>query len=184
MRKTILLAATAVAALGIAVPAWSMGGSGGGMNMSNYGNNSGVQLDDYSKARKLIRREQYAEAIPYLQNALMDKPHSADILNYLGFTERMTGNYQYSLVYYQKALTEDPDHKGAHEYLGELYLMLKDVNSANAQLAELTRLCPSSCEELDVLTKKIADYMAANPTPPTTATTTPPAATTPPATTH
>ena len=30
-----------------------------------------------------------------------------------------------AFVYYEKALSLDPRHKGAHEYIGELYLKLK-----------------------------------------------------------
>jgi tetratricopeptide (TPR) repeat protein len=72
----------------------------------------------------------------------------------------MVGDLTGSLDFYQKALAINPDHKGAHEYLGELYLMMHDSNSADAQLAELTRLCPNDCDEKDVLTKAIADYHA------------------------
>jgi hypothetical protein len=73
----------------------------------------------------------------------------------------MLGDYPGSLDFYQRALAINPDHKGAHEYLGELYLMVHDSASADGQLAELTRLCPDGCEEKDVLTKAIADYHAA-----------------------
>jgi tetratricopeptide (TPR) repeat protein len=179
MQKAFLLAASAAAALVIAMPAWSMGG--GAMTSPSYGNMGSQQLDDYSQARRLIRKERYADAIPYLQRALQDRPRSADILNYLGYTERMTGDYSTSLAYYKQALAIDPDHKGAHEYLGELFLTLKDITNANAQLAELTRICPSGCDERDTLTKSIATYVAANPAPATTAATTPtaPATTTP-----
>ena len=122
-------------------------------------------FDDYAKALRLIRAEKYAEAIPKLQSALARKPHNADILNYLGFTERMVGNFPLSLNYYQLALKEDPDHKGAHEYLGELYLDMKNLNSANGQLAELVRLCPNDCVERDTLTKAITAYQASGTTP-------------------
>ena len=116
--------------------------------------------DDYSTAVRLIHREKYADAIPYLNRALADRPHSANTLSYLGYTHRMLGDYPGSLDFYQKALAIDPDHKGAHEYLGELYLMMHDSGSANTQLAELTRLCPDGCDEKDALTKSIADYQS------------------------
>ena len=31
------------------------------------------------------------------------------------------------MMYYKKALTIDPEHRGAHEYIGELYLKLADI---------------------------------------------------------
>ncbi|HEY1961326.1 MAG TPA: hypothetical protein VGG69_02820, partial [Rhizomicrobium sp.] len=53
--------------------------------------------------------------------------------------------------------------------LGELYLKMNQLANANAQLAELTRLCPDSCEEKDVLTKAISDYRLAAVAPSTPA---------------
>ena len=130
--------------------------------MGGYGGMGGMtgSSDDYGTAVRLIHRQQYADAVPYLNRALQDRPHSANVLNYLGYTHRMLGDYPGSLDFYQKALAIDPDHKGAHEYLGELYLMMHDSASADGQLAELTRLCPDGCDEKDVLTKAIADYHA------------------------
>jgi tetratricopeptide (TPR) repeat protein len=164
MGKSILFGAILLAASVAVSPLSASGGYGGGMPSGGMGGmNGGVQLDDYSMALKLIRHEKYADAIPYLERTLAKRPHNADVLNYLGFTHRMVGDYQISLAYYQKALQEDPDHKGAHEYLGELYLNMHDLISAQGQLAELTRICPSDCDERDTLTKSIASYQAANP---------------------
>src|ERR1700744_1802141 len=149
MRKFLI--SITVAAL-IPVSAMAMGGGYGG-NVPNMG---GGQFDDYAVALQLIHHEQYAKAVPYLNRALAAKPHNADILNYLGFTHRMLGDYPGSLDYYQQALARDPDHKGAHEYLGELYLNMHQVANARGQLAELTRLCPDGCTERETLTKSIA----------------------------
>lgn len=134
-----------------------MGGYGGG-----YGTGPGIthssSFDDYTTALRLIQEQKFGDAIPHLQRALNDRPHSADILNYLGYTERMIGDYQTSLDYYQRALHEDPDHKGAHEYLGELYLDLRDLDSANQELATLVKLCPDGCIERDTLLSAITAY--------------------------
>lgn len=160
MRKTALLTALAVSLA--ASSAWAMGGSYSGMGGMNAPSGS---FDEYATALRLIHHEKYGDAIPHLQSALMEKPHDADILNYLGFTERMVGNYNYSMAYYQKALTEDPDHKGAHEYLGELYLDLKDLPNAQAQLAILQKLCNGDCDEVAALTRSIAAYQTASAAP-------------------
>jgi tetratricopeptide (TPR) repeat protein len=160
MNRTVILAAAAALALSSA-GALAMGGGGGGYG-GGYGGMSGNMpaVDDYSMALRLIHREKYAEAIPYLDRALAAHQHSADILNYEGYTHRMVGDLQTSYGYYQQALTIDPDHKGVHEYLGELYLMMRNMDKANAELAELTRLCPSGCDEKDALVKAIGDYQA------------------------
>ena len=56
-----------------------------------------------------------------------------------------------------------PNHKGANEYLGELYLMMKNLPKAEEQLAKLKSICPAGCEELEDLEADIADYKAGRP---------------------
>jgi tetratricopeptide (TPR) repeat protein len=173
MRKSLVIATLV---LGLSAPAsvLAMGGAGGGGGYGggpNMGNSSG--FDDYTMALRLIRRNDYAQAVPYLDRTLATRPNNADVLNYEGFTHRMLGDYPGSLAYYQKALERDPDHKGAHEYLGELYLNMHQIGGARGQLAELTRLCPKGCDELDALTKSIASYEAASSVAPTPAATSP-----------
>jgi tetratricopeptide (TPR) repeat protein len=142
---------------------------------------SGPTFSDYQVAVRLIRHERYAEAIPHLESALADKPHDADILNYLGYTKRMTGDYTASLDFYKRALAEDPNHKGVHEYLGELYLQMHDQPSAQKELDTLASLCPSGCDERDALMKALSDYKPAAEaatgasTPVSASTSTPPA---------
>jgi predicted Zn-dependent protease len=169
MRRILVTAAALTVWALLGVPALSMGGggSGGGSAGGGYGSGMGMgstTTDDYTIAKRLIRHQQYQEAISHLQSALADKPHDADILNYLGFTKRMVGDYDASLDYYKRALAIDPNHKGVHEYLGELYLQMHDQASAQKELDTLASLCPSGCDERDTLTKAMAAY-----TPPATA---------------
>ena len=156
----------------VSVAAFAMGGysGGGGYRGGMMGSNSSAAArDEYDAALRLIEKQDYAGAIPHLKHALMLQQGSADILNYLGYTARMTGDYPASLDYYQRALARNPDHKGAHEYLGELYLMMHQPDQARLQLAELVRLCPDGCVEKDTLTQALSAYA-------TTTTSSPPAA--------
>jgi tetratricopeptide (TPR) repeat protein len=118
---------------------------------------------DFQKSEYLVKGEQYDEAIPLLQNVVADNPRDADAWNYLGFCSRKLGKKEDALGYYQKALAIDPKHKGAHEYLGELYLQMNDLAKAQEQLATLKGLCPGGCEELEDLEADIADYKASHP---------------------
>ncbi len=113
---------------------------------------------DYAMAVRFIRHKQYTEAISHLESALADKPHDADILNYLGLAKRMIGDYDSSTYYSERALAFDANHKGAHENLGETDLAKNDSASAQKELAMLVTLCPSGCDERAALTKAIADY--------------------------
>jgi len=115
---------------------------------------------DFQKAEYMIKGEQYAEAIPLLQKVVADNPRDADAWNYLGFATRKLGRKEEALGYYQKALQVDAKHKGANEYLGELYLMMNDLPKAEAQLAILKGICGTNCEEVEDLEADIADYKA------------------------
>ena len=163
MQKLLLATVAATAILTLTAPSFSMGGGGGGGG-GGYGGSesfpsSGATFDEYTVAVRLIKHEKYADAIPHLELALADKPHSADILNYLGYTHRMLGDYSSSLDFYKRALAIDPDHKGVHEYLGELYLQMNNLPAAQGELTTLASLCPSGCDERDMLTKAIAAYV-------------------------
>jgi len=177
--RTVLFSCVAAAALLGAISGASGMASGGG---GGYGNgmvgSDSSGPSEYSIAVRLIKHDKCGEALSHLQSAVIQKPNNADVLNYLGYCERKIGNLQFSLDYYNKALAIEPDHKGVHEYLGELYLAMNKPDDANKELATLTTLCPRGCDEKDVLTKAIADWQAAQqPAAPTTASA--PAATTP-----
>ena len=122
---------------------------------------------DFQKAEYMIKAEKYDEAIPLLQKVVADNPRDADAWNYLGFASRKTGKLNEALGYYEKALKLDPRHKGAHEYLGELYLMMKNLPKAEEQLTILKGICASNCEEVEDLEADIADYKAAQTKPAT-----------------
>jgi len=119
---------------------------------------------DFDKAEYLIKGEKYDEAIPLLQKVVADNPRDADAWNYLGFASRKLGRNDEALGHYQKALTIAPSHRGATEYLGELYLQMKNLAKAEEQLVKLRALCPSGCEELEDLEGDIAAYKSSQPT--------------------
>jgi Flp pilus assembly protein TadD len=119
---------------------------------------SSMSQSDYDQAMRLMKHKHYAEAIPHLQFALADKPQDADILASLALAKRMTGDNDSSLYYDQRALAIEPNHKGVHENMGELDIAKGDLASAQTELATLTTLCPSGCDERDALAKAIAAY--------------------------
>ena len=119
----------------------------------------------FDQAVYFIKGEKYDEAIPLLKQVVADNPKDADAWNYLGYASRKLGRKEDAMGYYQKALAIDPKHKGAHEYLGELYLQLDDLPKAEAELATLKTLCPGGCEEVEELEANIADYKATKTKP-------------------
>jgi hypothetical protein len=55
----------------------------------------------------------------------------------------------------------EPKHLGANEYMGELYLELKQPDKAKERLAVLKDAC-GNCEEYKELAAKINQYSASN----------------------
>jgi tetratricopeptide (TPR) repeat protein len=115
----------------------------------------------YAKGKALVAGKDWANAILALEEADKAQPNNADTNNLLGYSNRKLGKLEVSLAYYKKALAVDPKHLGAHEYLGELYLMMKDPTKAKAELATLSTLCGTKCEQFLDLKKAIAAYKPA-----------------------
>lgn len=113
-----------------------------------------------AEAQGLIDAERFAEALPLLEALALDLPANADVANLLGFAHRKLGNLEAGAAAYRRALHLEPDHLGALEYQGELFLTLGDRAAAEANLARLRSLCPSPCEETDDLAEAIATFEA------------------------
>ncbi len=109
----------------------------------------------YSQAVRLINEDRYDDAINDLYRAQAAIGPHPDILNYLGYAHRKLGRIDQAQDYYAQALAIDPDHLGANEYLGELYLEIGEVEKARRQLAKLDALCAFGCAEREDLARLI-----------------------------
>src|SRR6267378_3480970 len=105
-------------------------------------------------------KNDWSEAQATLRQALARNPDNADYHNLYAYSIRKGPNPDMSLVFkhYNEALRIDPDHRGAHEYLGEAYLMVGNVAKAKEHLSALDKLCFFPCDEYSDLKKAIADY--------------------------
>ena len=106
---------------------------------------------DLKPFTNLIDAGKYETAIDQLNEELEADPDNADLLSLLGFSHRKTGNFDDALVYYQQALKLEPKHKGANEYLGELWLQLGELAKAEERLEVLDDACFFGCREYDKL---------------------------------
>jgi len=115
---------------------------------------------DLAAARAAVQQKQWAQASVLLQRVVANEPRNADAHNLLGYTYRWLGRMDESFAAYAKALEIDPNHRGAHEYLGVAYLKVGKPEQAEQHLAQLTRLCGSDCAETRDLAAQLADYKA------------------------
>ena len=117
---------------------------------------------DYTLAVARIGANDYAGALALLRKVVAAEPDNADAHNYLGFSLRKLGKFAASLASYQRALKIQPRHRGALEYLGELYLKTGDLAQAQVQLDKLDRACFFGCDEYRELKAKIAAFNKAS----------------------
>lgn len=118
-----------------------------------------ADLTDLDTAQQLVDGQKYEEALPLLFRLDEESPNNSDVLNLIGFSLRKTGKVDDALGYYQRALALNPAHLGANEYLGELYLEMKQPAKAKERLTVLQKAC-GDCEEFEDLRAKIDRYAA------------------------
>ena len=111
------------------------------------------------RAKKLEKKDKteralklYSKAYDKLIKAYGKDKKNPDILNYLGYTLRKTGDFEKAESYYLKGLELDAGHLGINEYLGELYVQTGRIELAKERLQVLNGC---NCEEYDELKELI-----------------------------
>lgn len=117
--------------------------------------------DKLTQARGLIKNKKWAEAIDELKR--VNEPANADWNNLMGYSLRKakTPDIEGAERFYNEALRINPNHRGALEYSGELYLIKGDLPTAEKRLAVLDKACTFGCEEYTDLKKAIERFKAA-----------------------
>jgi len=143
-----------------AIAALVLGGLPPGANADGYESKpEAAERDaDYAAGKKAIAAKDWNEAIARLTQAERRDPDNPDLENWLGYAHRNLKRYDLAFKYYKRAIELDPRHRGAHEYLGETYLLVDDVAGAEKHLAALRDICLLPCDELADLEKAIAAY--------------------------
>ena len=160
LKKNIKFLITLFILLGLSfhsniVYAASSGGNGATDKTSLYKSGKKLVLrakklekkDKIEKAKKL-----YLKAYGKFEKAYAKDKKNADILNYLGYTLRKTGDFEKAETYYLKGLELDAKHLGINEYLGELYVQTGRIELAKNRL-EVLKGC--KCEEYEELKELI-----------------------------
>lgn len=116
-------------------------------------------LERYAEASA---RKDWDRAAAVANEGLAQSPLNADYHNLYAYALRNRPKPPMDTVFrhYNEALRLEPKHRGAHEYLGEAYLMVGNAPKAKEHLAALDRLCTFGCDEYSKLKKAVAEYEA------------------------
>lgn|SRR5262245_4992994 len=104
-------------------------------------------------------RQDWKSAAATMNEALSANPNNADYHNLYAYSLRRGGTSNMDVVFkhYNEALRLDPKHRGAHEYIGEAYLMVGNVAKAKEHLSALDKICFFGCSEYTDLKKAISE---------------------------
>jgi Flp pilus assembly protein TadD len=117
--------------------------------------------DTLVTARAQIAAKKWPAALEELRK--VNDVSSADWNNLMGYSLRKSNppDLVAAEKYYNEALRLSPQHRGALEYSGELYLMKGDLAQAEQRLSVLDKACRFGCEEYTDLKQAIERYKAA-----------------------
>lgn len=118
-------------------------------------NMNSTDAPDLTAVRAKIKAKDWNAAIKDLNGMIDTGIQHADVYNLLGFSLRNSGDMKGAQTYYSKALDYNPEHKGALEYQGEMFVKLGQFDKAQANLVKLAKLCPQGCEEREDLEEAI-----------------------------
>ncbi len=116
----------------------------------------------FEAGQKAVEAKDFKAALAPLTKAAEETPNDADVHSLLGYSYRKLGQFDKAMEYYGLALKIDRNHRGAHEYMGELHLEQDRLADAEKELQALSKACPwfGKCEEYEDLKTAIAKYKA------------------------
>lgn len=117
-----------------------------------------AENQDYLAGKVAVARKDWATAAASFRKVVAAEPNNADGYNMLGFSLRWLGKMDDAFAAYDRALSINPQHRGALEYSGLAYLKAGKPDQAQGQLARLEKIGAKSSEEYRDLAKAIADY--------------------------
>ena len=110
---------------------------------------------ELAKVTTLLNANNFKQALADLKIIDSEFKNNADVNNLLGYSSRKLKQYKPAARYYEKALKINPNHLGAIEYQGELFVLTNKVSAAKRNLAWLEKLCGIKCGEYLDLKKAI-----------------------------
>jgi Flp pilus assembly protein TadD len=145
--------------------AFTLGMAAAGVAQADsYGHVQGAtgKSENVVEAEKHMAAGEWREAIPLLEARNAGYPDEVETLADLGHSYAMVGELDLAVEKLKVALDLDPRHLEANLYLGETYLLRKDLPGAEAQLAALDSICFFGCGAYRQLKLDISSFKASS----------------------
>ena len=113
---------------------------------------------DMAGGYQAIGAGEYETATEIFARITENDPTNAEAYNQLGYINRRLQNFPQAFGFYSKALEIDPQHTGAHHYIGEAYLEVGELEQAEYHLKQLDLLCLFGCDDFFELQQAVALY--------------------------
>ena len=130
---------------------------------------------DYAAGITAFDHGDWPGVIEHMTKVIERRPWHDNAHSLMGFAYRKQGDYDRSLMFYDKALELNPHNRGALEYLGEAYLEMGQPELAKGALDRLAAECrriavgfsngdwQTGCEEWQELKAAYDAYLADPP---------------------
>ena len=137
-------------------------GGGGAPTVTTAPPPSEVSEGEMAEGYEAIAAGEYEVATEIFTRVAEQDPTNAEAFNQLGYINRRLQNFPQAFAFYNKALELEPQHTGAHHYIGEAYLEVGDLAKAEAHLRQLDLICLFGCDDYFELEQAVALYKANN----------------------
>lgn len=126
-----------------------------------------AETDDEAKREKMLGKvdKQFTAAVREFRSAVQNDPRLFQAWSSLGYALRRTGDYQESLIAYDRALAIEPGYTEAIEYKAEAHLGLGNLGEAkSAYMTLFNHDRPRADELLKAMTRWVESHREAPPT--------------------
>ena len=123
---------------------------------SNFakGYNALKQAKKYKKKGKTDKAiKRFNDASKFFTLSNIENPNEPEILNYLGYSLKNTGDFIMAEIYYEQGLTINPQHIDINNNLGNLYFETNRIKKAKERLKVLKNCTCKAYQELKNLIK-------------------------------
>ncbi len=159
-RRTLFHAALGLLAVGV-LALFLQGGAEAGKYTERYAKMSSLLVD---RGMATLDKNQLTDAQKLFEQAIVANPQNAQAYSYLGYVWYRQGKGDVAGRYFSTALEIDPNQLKALSWGGQADLTTSNLESAEAKLQRLSRICGTGCAEYKLLSDAVTTYKSSKKT--------------------